>query len=135
MMRGFFVALLLTALCGADAAWAQNTPAPAPVPGASKGETALMTGKALAALCNSNDNDNAFACQSYIAGVVDYDRLLRSLGNAPSVAFCLPRGLPMASVKLQVTRFLLQRTEHQDFIAAPGVVMALANAWPCGKKR
>lgn len=134
MIRGLFVALLLTAFSGAVPAWAQNGAQNA-APAAKSGDGALMTGKALASLCNSSKNEDVFACQSYIAGVIDYDRLLRSLGSPPSVAFCLPAGVTMALIKMQVTRFLLQRTEHQDFIAAPGVVMALANGWPCKKKR
>lgn len=96
---------------------------------------ALMTGKTLALLCTSKDKSDQVGCQSYIAGVIDYHNLLKSLGTAPSVNYCLPQGITMAQVKAIVTRYILQRTENQDFIAAPAVAMALFNSYPCGKIR
>jgi len=92
---------------------------------------ALMTGKMLGLLCTSKEKEDQNSCQSYIAGVVDYHTLLKSLGTAPSVNFCLPHDITMAQIKLIVTRYVLQRTEHRDFIAAPAVAMALFNAYPC----
>lgn len=92
---------------------------------------ALMTGKTLALLCTSKKEDDQIGCQSYIAGVVDYHNLLRSLGTAPSVNYCLPDALTMAQMKRIVANYILTRTEHQDFIAAPAVAMALYNMYPC----
>lgn len=96
---------------------------------------ALMTGGALATLCASRNNGDQFACQSYIAGVIDYHRLIRGLGTAPTVDFCLPDRLPMADVKAVVMQYLTRYTEHRDFIAAPAVSMALYQRFPCKKRR
>lgn len=112
--------LYMNAFCGAA------TPAHA---------NALMTGKTLVLLCTSKEKEDQVGCQSYIAGVVDYHNLLKSLGTAPTVNFCLPKGLSMAQMKAVITRYIIQRTEHQDFIAAPAVAMALYNAYPCAKPR
>lgn len=94
-----------------------------------------MTGKALALLCMSEKESDIFACQTYIAGVVDYHHLIKGLGTAPSVNFCLPPGITMAQIKQIVTRYLVQRTEHHDFIAAPAVSLALYNMYPCKGRR
>lgn len=96
---------------------------------------ALMTGKTLALLCNSAKPEDQFSCQSYIAGVIDYHRLLKSLGTAPSVDFCLPRDTKMVQIKATIVQYMIKHTEHQDFIAAPGVAMSLFNAWPCVKRK
>lgn len=105
-------------------------------PAAHAVEGALVTGKTLILLCNSAKQDDRFVCQSYIAGVVDYHRLIKSLGTAPSVDFCLPKDIKMEQIKTIVTQYLMTRTEHQDFIAAPAVAMSLFSAYPCkrGKK-
>lgn len=92
---------------------------------------AMMTGKTLALLCTSKKQEDQIGCQSYIAGVVDYHNLLRSLGTAPTVNYCLPDALTMAQIRQIVTRYIMTRTEHQDFIASPAVAMALYNVYPC----
>jgi hypothetical protein len=94
-------------------------------------EGALMKGKSLQALCNSRKAEDLFSCQSYIAGIIDYQDLLKSLGSAPTVDFCIPRPTTMAQIKQVVLQYIAVHTEHQDFIAAPGVAMALYNAYPC----
>ena len=106
----------------------------APVP-AHAIEGPFMKGRALQLLCTSSKDDDQFSCQSYIAGIVDYHNLLKSLGAAPSVDFCVPAAASMAQIKQVVTLYIASHTEHQDFIASPGVVMALYNAYPCAKKR
>lgn len=97
-------------------------------------EGPLMKGKTLALLCNSSKQDDRFSCQSYIAGIIDYHTLIKSLRTAPAVDFCIPAGTPMAQMTGVVTRYIAAHSEHQDFIAAPGVAMALYNAYPCKKK-
>jgi hypothetical protein len=96
---------------------------------------ALMTGGALLNLCQSGKAGDQFACQSYIAGVVDYHRLMRGLKTAPAVDFCLPEKLPMADVKAIVSHYLMRYTEHRDFIAAPAVAMSLYQKYPCKRRR
>jgi hypothetical protein len=95
----------------------------------------LMKGRALQLLCTSSKTDDLFSCQSYIAGIIDYHNLLKSLGAAPSVDFCVPQAVTMSQLKQVVTIYIAAHTEHQDFIASPGVVMALYNAYPCGRAR
>lgn len=97
-------------------------------------EGALMTGKTLSLLCSSAKPEDRFACQTYIGGVVDYHRLVKSLGTAPSVDFCLPKTLKMEQITGIVTKYIMTHTEHQDFIAAPAVAMSLYNTYPCKKR-
>lgn len=96
---------------------------------------ALMTGKMLALFCTSKEKIDQTSCQSYIAGIVDYHNLLRSLGTAPAVNYCLPKGITMDQIKQIVTRYIVTRTEHTDFIAAPAVAVSLYDIYPCDKTR
>jgi hypothetical protein len=98
-------------------------------------QAAFMTGKSLLALCSSTDKDNLFACENYIAGVVDYHKLVRSLGTAPSVDFCLPNDIKMQSISRIVTVYLAQHPEQHNFVAAPAVSLAIYNQYPCPKGR
>ncbi|MCC6597684.1 MAG: hypothetical protein IT559_02720 [Alphaproteobacteria bacterium] len=76
------------------------------------------------------------ACQAYIAGILDYHNLIRSLGAAPSVDFCVPEETGLYEVQSKVVSYLLRnRHEQGPFIAAPGVALALFQAYPCGKKK
>ena len=105
------------------------------LPAHARTDGALMSGKELVSLCGSSENADLMACQSYIAGVIDYHRLIRSLGTAPSVDFCIPENLAMAQIRNVVTRYLIAHTEHHDFIAAPAVSLSLFNTFPCRKRR
>ena len=111
-----------------QAAYAQEDAAPV-ITGA------LMTGKSLLSLCTSAENADQFACQSYIAGIIDYHRLVRSLGTAPTVDFCIPENVKMADMRDKIVAYLLGHSEHHDFIAAPGVSLGLYKAFPCPKRR
>jgi Rap1a immunity proteins len=76
------------------------------------------------------------ACQGYISGVVDYHVLIRSLGTAPSVDFCIPEKTSLNTVQSIVFRYLVKnRKQHGSFVAAPGVALALFEAYPCKKKK
>lgn len=96
---------------------------------------ALMTGKALAGLCSSKEEKDVFACQTYIAGVIDYHRLIRGLGVVPSVDFCLPKEMTMDQVRRIVYGYTVRHSEHHDFIAAPAVAMSLYQRYPCAKRK
>lgn len=104
-------------------------------PQASAVEGALMTGKALSLLCTSTKEEDRFSCQNYLAGVIDYHRLLKSLGTAPAVDFCMKPDTRMDQIAAIATRYIMQHKEHQDFIAAPAVVMSLHRHFPCKKPR
>ena len=71
------------------------------------------------------------ACQSYLAGVIDYHVLLRSLGTAPSVDFCIPPEADLNLIQKVVTLYLMKNNQHADFVAAPTVALALYQTWPC----
>ena len=72
------------------------------------------------------------ACQAYIAGVLDYHNLIRSLGSSPSVDFCVPEDVDMNDLQVRVRSYIFRnRSEHVGFVAAPGVAMALLEYYPC----
>ena len=74
------------------------------------------------------------ACQAYIAGVLDYHNLIRSLGTAPSVDFCVPSDTGLTALQRRVTSYIFKnRGEHESFIASPGVALALFAHYPCDK--
>lgn len=75
------------------------------------------------------------ACQSYISGVMDYHNLIRSLGTAPSVEFCVPEEVGLNELQNVVAAYLFRhKKQHGAFVASPAVALALYNAYPCGKK-
>ncbi|MCF8495922.1 MAG: hypothetical protein K9G62_04550 [Alphaproteobacteria bacterium] len=74
------------------------------------------------------------ACQAYIAGILDYHNLIRSMGAAPGIDFCVPETAGLTSIQKKVTSYVFKnRTQHEKFIAAPGVALALFTYFPCGK--
>lgn len=94
----------------------------------------------LAALCESDakgkevvENGHT-ACQSYIASIVDYQKLMQSMNVEPVIDFCVPNTVPMRKLQKIVWAYLRQNTQHAQFIAAPAVTLALSEAYPCQKK-
>lgn len=75
------------------------------------------------------------ACQAYIAGVIDYHDLLRSLGTAPSVDFCVPNTVKMNELQDMMFAYLEKNTQHNAFSAAPAVALALFEKYPCPVKK
>ncbi|MFP4314368.1 MAG: Rap1a/Tai family immunity protein [Alphaproteobacteria bacterium] len=72
------------------------------------------------------------ACQAYIAGILDYHNLLRTLGTAPSVDFCVPKNTELKKLQTQVFSYVFKhRQQHGSFTAAPAVALGLHNAYPC----
>ena len=101
-------------------------------------QAAQFSGQYLISMCASDDKGKEItpgghiACQAYIAGVMDYHTLLKSLGVAPSIDFCVPDNMPIASVQNKVQSYVLRNSkQHSSFIAAPGVALGLYNAYPC----
>lgn len=74
------------------------------------------------------------ACQAYITGVIDYHRILQSMKLAPKIDVCVPTATPVAQIHRAVLSYLRKHKEHDAFIAAPAVTMALYKAFPCRKK-
>ncbi len=71
------------------------------------------------------------ACQAYIAGVLDYHNVLQSLHIAPSIDICVPQNVSMGQLQAIVLRYLRAHGEHDAFIAAPAVTMAIYEIYPC----
>lgn len=97
-------------------------------------QAAFVTGGDLLRLCRTDTVEAIESCQGYVAGVVDYHNLIRSLGTAPSVDFCIPEDMTIAEVTNVVLDHFVQYPEHDNFIAAPAVAMALFLNFPCRYK-
>lgn len=93
---------------------------------------AYITGADLHKNCQSSKAAEVLACMNYIAGVIDYHVMMQSLGTAPTTSFCLPATLPIDAAAVTVMKYLQNSPQHGSFIAAPAVVMALHERFPCG---
>lgn len=71
------------------------------------------------------------ACQSYIAGVIDYHDMLQSMKIAPKLDICVPEKTSSAKLHAVVLEYLARNNMHDQFTAAPAVLMALYQAFPC----
>lgn len=103
---------------------------------------ARFSGDYLLQVCAADKNGKELspgshiACQAYIAGVMDYHSLMRSLGIAPSMDFCVPDNVGLYEVQARVASYIFRnRHEQGPFIASPGVAMALYQAYPCKTKK
>ena len=75
------------------------------------------------------------ACQAYIAGILDYHNLQRSLGTAPTVDYCVPDEVNLKTLQSQVYSYVYRhQKQHNSFTAAPAVALALYTFYPCKKK-
>ena len=105
------------------------------------GNAAVFSGAYLLEICKRGDGGEETvkgahtACQAYIAGIIDYHKLLRSLGTSPSIDFCVPPSVKMNELQDIVWLYLQQNAENDAFIAAPAVSIALYNEFPCPKKK
>ncbi len=91
----------------------------------------MMTGDALAVMCSSEVERDLFSCQSYIAGIIDYHVLIKGLGTAPSVDFCIPEGVKMDDLRQIVVEYFEGNSQHSSFVASPAVALALFDVFPC----
>jgi len=103
-------------------------------------QSARFSGSYLLQVCGVDEQGNELtpgghiACQAYIAGILDYHNLIRSLGAAPAVDFCVPDGADLNEVQARISRYLAEnRHEQGPFIAAPGVALGLFESYPCKK--
>lgn len=99
---------------------------------------ARFTGNYLLEMCASDEKGDEIIegghaiCQSYISGVIDYNNLIRSLGTAPSVDFCVPDNVTLKELQSIVTAYIFRnKDQHGSFIASPAVAMALYAVYPC----
>jgi len=100
--------------------------------------SAQFSGQYLMSMCASDEQGEEIAagghiaCQAYIAGILDYHVLMKSLGTAPGIDFCVPSEATLNQVQDKVQSYVLRnRKQHSSFIAAPGVALGLHNAFPC----
>lgn len=101
-------------------------------------QAARFSGDYLLQVCGSDKNGKELtpgghtACQAYIAGILDYHYLIRSLGTAPSVDFCVPENTSLSEIQSKVVAYVAHNKHEQGpFIAAPAVALALYAAYPC----
>ena len=99
---------------------------------------ANFSGNYLLHVCAMNEDGSEVvqgghtACQGYIAGMIDYHNVLRGLGTAPSIDFCIPEGEDLYAIQKNVYRyFYYKRDQHGEFVASPGIGLALSNFYPC----
>lgn len=109
-----------------------------PVMAQNKTETpSFISGAYLMNICQRNEDGKetvkgAFiTCQSYIAGIIDYHKLLKSLRTAPSIDFCVSNTTKLNDLQDIVWAYLNKNTQHDDFNAAPAVTLALNQVFPC----
>lgn len=108
---------------------------------AAQNTAGFFSGAYLQEICRSNPDGSETvagghtACQAYIAGVIDYHKLMKSLGTAPTLDFCVPNTVPMKRLQSIVWVYLKKHSGNNDFIAAPAVTLALYAYYPCKKKR
>lgn len=104
----------------------------------SQSYAAQFSGQYLMSMCASDEageelvNGGHIACQAYIAGIMDYHTLIKSLGTAPGIDFCVPEQTTLNNLQSTVQSYVLRnKKQHGSFIAAPGVALGLHNAFPC----
>ncbi|MCB1557061.1 MAG: hypothetical protein KDJ15_07090 [Alphaproteobacteria bacterium] len=103
----------------------------------SSGHAAQFSGAYLLHVCDSGPDGRETvkgghtACQAYIAGVVDYHNMLRSMKIAPQVDICVPERTAPRQIQDVVLAYLKAHPEHDSFVAAPAVTMALYDVFPC----
>ena len=108
-----------------------------PMPARAQDTSGFFSADYLLRLCSSDAKGREIiknghtACQSYISGVVDYHILMKTLGTAPTIDFCVPNTEPMARLQLIVWKYLSENGQHSDFVAAPAVTLALYEYYPC----
>lgn len=127
-MRGLYSLIVFILMMIAPSAQAQET-------------GPLFSGAYLREMCESNAlgqevvKGGHTACQAYIAGVIDYHDLLRSLNTAPSVDFCVPNTVKMHDLQVVMWQYLKKNQQHNAFSAGPAVALGLFEKYPCPVKK
>ncbi|MEA2998170.1 MAG: Rap1a immunity protein [Sphingomonadales bacterium] len=85
-----------------------------------------VTGRALAALCNTDRN----ACIGYVVGSVDAFVATQIMHRGP-VTFCLPAGVTNQQLAEAALAAIRSRPDLLDNNAATIVIVALVAAYPC----
>ncbi len=103
-----------------------------------KAQAAQFSGEYLIKICSLDRSGNELveggkaACQSYIAGVIDYHNMLRAMDLTSDMNFCIPQGVTLNEIHIRVLAYMYERAPlFRKFVAAPGVAMALFQIYPC----
>ncbi len=104
-------------------------------PGGKPADAAYVTGADLLRSCQGKKPADIYSCVNYVAGIIDYQLMMQSLGTEPSVEFCLPADLPIERAAVTVLQYLKKSPQHLSFIAAPAVMMALQESYPCRRMK
>ncbi len=97
----------------------------------------LFSAGYLLQLCASNAKGKELvkgghtACQAYIAGVIDYHKLMKSLGTQPLMDICVPPTTSKKRLQDIVWVYLAKNPQHGEFMASPAVTMAIYEYYPC----
>lgn len=108
-----------------------------PAKAARRDSAGMFSGAYLQELCASDKKGKEkvkgghTACQAYIAGVIDYHKLMRSLNTQPLMDICVPNTTPMKRLQNIVWVYLAKNPQHGEFMASPSVTMALYEYYPC----
>lgn len=72
------------------------------------------------------------SCQSYVAGIIDYHDLFKSVNQGGAkVDFCLPTALTYSDLQRIVLEYLQRNATHAESPAAPAVLLGLREEFPC----
>lgn len=89
------------------------------------------TAQELAATCLKDSSSDIQACTHYVAGVIDYHQLLQSLNVTGVMDFCLPDSITKQQAAVLVMAYLRDAPQHDAFVAAAAIPLALNKAFPC----
>lgn len=104
---------------------------------ASSAHAAITIG-ALTQLCayGANGKETAVgahaSCQSYIAGVIDYHELFKSVSQqGAKVDFCLPPSLTYSDLQRIILEYLQRNSSHPESPASAAILLGLREEFPC----
>jgi hypothetical protein len=90
-----------------------------------------VSGSDLVRDCLSGQDRDVRACVHYVAGVIDYHTAMQAVGTAPTLPFCIPASIGMPEAAFVVLTYLRLNPQHEGFVAAMAVPLALNKAFPC----
>lgn len=83
--------------------------------------------------CLSERKQDVYACVHYVAGVIDYHTVMQAIGTAPTLPFCIPANVGITEAAFVVLTYLRANPQHDGFVAAMAVPLALNKVYPCRK--
>jgi hypothetical protein len=98
---------------------------------AQPGRAVYYTAGELAQACLKDDSASIQACTHYVAGVIDYHQLMQSLNAAGAMKFCMPEQVSKQQAAVLVMTYLRSAPQHDAFVAAAAIPLALNKAFPC----